>query len=376
MKPAVPFNDTSRIFRAHESELLEILSQVAASGWWLLGERTEEFSKNFSEFCGTDFCLPVGNGTDALEIALRSVIVNPKTSDEVITVANAGGYSTTACYALGVTPVYADIEPDTQLIDIDSLIRCLAPSVRAIVITHLYGGTVNIPEIRSRLSGTRYSSIPIIEDCAQAHGARFNNHRVGSLGDLATFSFYPTKNLGAMGDAGAIVTSDPDRFQVLQQLHQYGWKKKYDVGIPYGKNSRMDEIQAGILNHLLPYLDSYNLKRKEILRRYQQYNSDNISFLDYSDKDFVAHLAVAKVDNRDRFLSFMKKKNIAIDIHYPILDTQQNGWKNLPKRQDNQTGLKVSEASIKKVVSMPCFPFLKDDEIDIVCEALHEWQSK
>jgi len=375
MTISVPFNDTSRLFKAHEEELLTILSDIARSGWWLLGERTTSFSQLFAEYCGSDFCLPVANGTDALEIALRSVIQNPTLDDEIITVANAGGYTSTACYSIGVKPVYADVKKENQLVDIESLIRCLSPSVKAIVITHLYGAVVDIPEIRKQLSNTEYQQIPIVEDCAQAHGANLGECRVGSMGDLATFSFYPTKNLGALGDAGAVLTSDPERYRRLKQLHQYGWSRKYHVDQPYGKNSRMDEIQAGILSCLLPHLDRYNTIRKDIFSRYQSSSHKKIQFLNYSDRDHVAHLAVAMVDDRQEFMTFMKSKDIAVDIHYPILDCDQAGWKVLPKRLDEKTNLQVSRESIDKIVSIPCFPFLEQQEINHVCQALTEWES-
>ncbi len=376
MNTPVPFNDTSRIFEAHKEELQDILIRTAKSGRWLLSEETTRFADSFSRYCGVEYCLPVANGTDALEIALRSILQDPRPEDEVITVANAGGYSTSACHSIGVTPVFADIEKHNHLIDIDSLIRCLNPSVKVIVITHLYGAAVNIPEIQKKLSRANYQHIPIIEDCAQAHGAKVDDRRVGSMGDLATFSFYPTKNLGAMGDAGAITTSDPERYHQLQQLHQYGWNKKYHVAIPYGKNSRMDEIQAGVLNYLLPHLDHFNKKRTDILDRYKQFSGNNISFMDYSDRDHVGHLAVASVNNRNEFISFMKSKNIAVDIHYPIPDCDQTGWQNFKCLWDKETNLLNTREAVKNIITIPCFPFLKEDEIERICETLTEWESK
>ncbi len=371
----VPFNDTSRTYKAHEEELLAILSDTAKNGQWLLGERTKVFSQSFAKYCGAEFCLPVANGTDAIEIALRTVIQNPKLEDEVITVANAGGFTTTACHAIGVKPVYADIEVKNHLIDIESILRCLGPSVKAIVVTHLYGAAVDIPEIRKRISSSEYNNIPIIEDCAQAHGVKVGSSRVGSLGDLATFSFYPTKNLGGMGDAGAVLTSNPERYQQLKRLHQYGWNEKYHVKHPYGRNSRIDEIQAGLLTYLLQYLDHYNDRRSEIFRRYLSLGGEKIQFLNYSDRNYVAHLAVAMVDDRHKFISFMKSKNIAVDIHYPILDYDQTGWNKLPKRWDDQTNLKVARESVGRIVSIPCFPLLKKQEVDHICKALTEWES-
>lgn len=375
MTISIPFNDTSRIFEEHRDELQEALLKTVQSGRWLLGKKTIEFSKAFSKYCGVKYCLPVANGTDALELALRSIIPEPKLDDEVITVANAGGYSSTVCHTIGVTPVYADVEERNHLIDIESLIRSLSPSVKAIIITHLYGAVVNIPEIKKRLAETNYQHIPIIEDCAQAHGAKVNGASVGSLGDVATFSFYPTKNLGALGDAGAIVTSDQKLFDKLSQLHQYGWDQKYHVQTPFGRNSRMDEIQASVLTCLLPYLDSNNKKRIEIIDQYKQVCGSRLKFLDYSDRDFVGHLAIATVSNRDEFITFMKSENIATDNHYPILDCDQIGWRTFSKRIDPVPELKVSQKIVNKIVSIPCFPTLKDDEIEHVCKTLAKWEN-
>ncbi|MFK8068614.1 MAG: DegT/DnrJ/EryC1/StrS family aminotransferase [Gammaproteobacteria bacterium] len=375
MSMFIPFNDTSRLYQAHKAELQSSLIKTAESGHWLLGKETENFAQSFSKYCDVKYCLPVANGTDALEIALRSTIQNPNLDDEVITVANAGGYTTAACRTIGVTPVYADINKKSHLIDTESLLRCISPSVKAIVITHLYGAAVNVSEVRKKLTEINFQHIPIIEDCAQAHGAKVNNDRVGSLGDVATFSFYPTKNLGALGDGGAITTSDPEIYKKAQQLHQYGWNSKYNVGISYGRNSRMDEIQAGILNCLLPHLDLYNKKRIQIIERYKQAEGGNLSFLDYSDRDYVGHLAIVTVKHRDAFIEFMRSKNISVDVHYPIADCDQKAWKNSSQRWDETSNLKITREVTKTIVSLPCFPFLKEKEIVHVYNALSEWQS-
>jgi aminotransferase EvaB len=272
MKKNIPFNDTSRTFSAYREPLIAQITKVAESGWWLLGKGTRQFSQVFAKYCGSRYCLPVANGSDALELALRAIL--PKTDSneehEVITVANAGGYSTTACRLVGAIPVYADIEKNNQLICADSLVNCLGPKVKVVIATHLYGGVVDITKIRSILDQNGYGHVAIIEDCAQAHGGILAGCRVGSLGDLATFSFYPTKNLGAMGDAGAILTSDKSLYHRLNALHQYGWNGKYKVEVAYGRNSRMDEMQATILEYLLPKLDEFNQKRKEIYEKYRR----------------------------------------------------------------------------------------------------------
>jgi len=374
----IPFNDTSRIIKKYDSDLLSRVEKIIKSGWWLLGDQTQTFSKAFASYCGTQFCVPVANGTDALEIALRAVLGKfVRTETEVITVANAGGYSTTACRLVGVKPVYVDVKPENLLIDLESLLHNIGPKVKAIIITHLYGGAVDIPLLREMLNKNGYSNIPIIEDCAQAHGAKIEGMSVGSFGDVATFSFYPTKNLGALGDAGAIVTSTLELYNKVKMLQQYGWSKKYNVEIPNGRNSRIDEVQAGVLNYLLPFLDENNQIRKKIYEKYSNsIYSEKIAPLIYKNDQCVFHLAVFLVKRRHEFIEFMANKGISLDVHYPILDSEQSGWKNLSMRVDKYNDLKVSKQIVNNIVSIPCFPELKSEEIEYICAALKEWQER
>ena len=366
----IKFNDTGRLFSLHKKELSQLFVSIGESGWCLNGQHTKKFSESFANFCGAKYCLPVGNGTDALELALRAII-DDQNETEVITVANAGGYTTTACRLVGTTPVYADIISETQLINPASLLNCLSEHTQAIVITHLYGSAVDVNNIRSMVNSKGYEHVPIIEDCAQAHGAKINGKRVGSLGDLATFSFYPTKNLGAMGDAGALTTSNPEIFNKLKKLAQYGWDTKYSVKTSYGRNSRMDEIQAGILNYLLPFLDENNRQRVSIYNKYKNAAKGSLTFLPTN--NYVGHLAIVTTDRRAEFIRHMKDANITTEIHYPILDNEQVAWKKLPHRIDPIIGLKCSDFSISKIVSLPCFPQMTVVEIDHICHALEHW---
>lgn len=376
MTLSVPFNDTSRIFKLFEEELKETLYKVAKSGWWLQGEHNQSFSKSFAEFCNARYCVPVANGTDALELALRASLpeMQPHSEHEVITVANAGGYTSTACHLVGAKPVYVDIDPLTQLICLDSLKNALNEHVRAVVITHLYGGAVDMYTVRKCLDDSPFENIVLIEDCAQAHGAKVGNERVGSLGDLATFSFYPTKNLGALGDAGAITTSDPERHQKVRSLHQYGWTSKYQISHAQGRNSRMDEMQAAVLDTLLPHLDTFNKRRIEIRDLYLEAASEKLQFLDYSTNDFVGHLTVAKTPDRDGFSKFMSDRNIATDIHYPTLDCDQLAWQNKSMRIEEKTNLKNSRQGIQEIISIPCFPQMREEEVQHVVNALSDWE--
>lgn len=372
----IPLNDTSRIFNAHKESITANLLNVANSGKWLLSSYTEQFATSFAKFCDVKYCLPVANGTDALEFALRAIIGNDTSnnSPEVITVANAGGYTTIACRLIGAIPVYVDINESNLLINYDSLLRCINKNVKAIVITHLYGGIVNIDEVREVLKSNGYENISIIEDCAQAHGGMIDSRRVGSFGDIAAFSFYPTKNLGAMGDAGAITTSDENIFKKIKKLHQYGWDNKYRVEIPFGKNSRMDEIQASILSILLPHLDDYNNKRKYIYNKYRKFAGSKLKFLEHGDGDYVGHLAVVKTTTREKFIHFMKSNSVSAEIHYPFLDNEQPGWKNLLTRLDQKSNLQTSRRLSQQIVTLPCFPLMTEEEIDYICDLLNKWE--
>lgn len=363
----IPLNDTARTYLAYAGELDEAVRATIASGWWINGPRNEAFAEAFSRYVGVAHCQPVANGTDALELALRGLLECGRAiGSEVVTVANAGGYTTTACAHVGLRPVYADIEYETQLVDIAGAVRALSGETAAVVATHLYGGVVDVVALRAAMDAAGYAKVPIVEDCAQAHGAMLGNVRVGALGDVATFSFYPTKNLGAVGDAGAVVTSDETLFATVKQLAQYGWSRKYEVTRAGGRNSRMDEVQAAVLSTLLPHLDALNARRQAILETYASANANLVFARPASGT--VAHLAVARTSSRDAFREHMKQHGIATDIHYPILDCDQPGWMS-----EVTPELPVSRASTREIVTVPCFPFMTDAEVERVADAMSQW---
>ena len=374
MKPTLPFNDTARVFALHEDLVIQCLRDVGKGGRWLNGPKTQAFASTFADFCGCQFCIPVGNGSDALELAIRAVIGPDAGHAEVVTVANAGGYTTTACRIVGAIPVYVDCVEDTQLMDINSVVSVMGPQVKAVVATHLYGGAVDVDRLRHVLNSHGYAEVPIIEDCAQAHGAKVGNRRVGGLGNIATFSFYPTKNLGAIGDAGAVVTSDETLYRTVKALHQYGWRERYQVSIPNGRNSRMDEFHAAVLGALLPNLDAWNQRRKEIYETYRSTGRGRVRYLKHDSGDYVAHLAVVMVEDRDAFKRHLLSWGIGCDIHYPVLDCDQEGWSDLPMRIA-EGGLETSRRCIGKILSLPCYPTLTDSEIEQVRDALNAWEN-
>jgi aminotransferase EvaB len=368
----IPLQDTGRIYAEYANDMKSAAIEVMTSGWWLNGARNAAFAKDFADFLGATICVPVANGTDALEIAFRALLrAREIVGDEVVTVANAGGYASTAVRQIGMTPVYVDIDIQTQLVDTESLLSALGPRTAIVVLTHLYGAAVDVAGIRDRMNESGYRHVPIVEDCAQAHGALVNGRRAGSIGDIGTFSFYPTKNLGAMGDGGAVVTCDKAIGEAARQLHQYGWSEKYRVALSGGRNSRMDEIQAAILSVLLPHLDTMNNRRRAILAAYSACSKGATAPV--WGVNTVAHLAVFLVENRDAFRKHCLDRAILTDVHYPVLDCDQPGWSTLPKRIA-PLGLRQSQESVQKIVTLPCFPLMTDNEVARICDALESYK--
>ncbi|HMS25350.1 MAG TPA: DegT/DnrJ/EryC1/StrS family aminotransferase [Acidimicrobiia bacterium] len=357
----IPFNDLKAVFGPYMESLAGVSRSTIESGWFVLGPHVDSFQKNFAQYIGTTDCFGVGNGTDALEIALRAVGVGA--GDEVITVANAGGYTTSACISIGAIPVYCDIET-SLLIDIDKIPELLSSSTKAIVVTHLYGQAVNVECVRKMVK-----DIPIVEDCAEAHGASLQGRKVGSLGDVGTFSFYPTKNLGALGDGGAITTSQDHYAENIRLLRQYGWASKYNSSIAYGRNSRLDELQAAFLNIMLENLEVLNKQRMEIFQQYASAAPEMFSHF-HMGEGYVAHLAVAHTAHRDEFRELCTQAGIATDIHFPLLDCQQDSMTNIAYRRG---GLSVSEKSVHNIVSLPCYPHMPQAHVDVVVETLRSW---
>jgi dTDP-3-amino-2,3,6-trideoxy-4-keto-D-glucose/dTDP-3-amino-3,4,6-trideoxy-alpha-D-glucose/dTDP-2,6-dideoxy-D-kanosamine transaminase len=342
------------------ADIKEAMYAVFDSGVFLKGPRTREFEERWAAYCGTSHCLAVANGTDALELALRAI---GAAGQEVIVASNAGGYSTTACRLVGAVPVYADIDRASHLIDTDAAMAMLSANTRAIVATHLYGNLVDVLALKAGLEERGRSDILIIEDCAQAHGLTSADGPVGSLGDVGTFSFYPTKNLGALGDGGALTTSDGALFEELKALHQYGWVTRYQSERAYGRNSRLDEIQAAVLLIKMRELDRWNAERCALIDRYRQ-ALPTLHFVTGA-VSTVAHLCVAEVEERDEFRMMLKARGVSTDVHYPVLDPDQPSQIGLESRCDS---LAASRTVVDRIVTLPCFPGMTEDELVAVIE--------
>jgi dTDP-4-amino-4,6-dideoxygalactose transaminase len=359
----IQLNNLQRQYESLELKINAVSLKVLRSGWYIHGTEVKEFESEFCDYVGRQHCVGVANGTDALELALRSVGV--QAGDEVITVSNAGMYTTTACAQIGAQPVYVDTDAKTMVISATSVGNAMSDRVKAVVVTHLYGYVADVEQIRNSI-GTH--SVPIIEDCAQAHGALLRGRQAGSFGDTATFSFYPTKNLGAYGDGGAVLTDDYSVSERLRKLRQYGWEAKYHTDLPFGKNSRLDEIQAAILRIKLPSLNTWNAERRRIYTLYREAASGtDLKFSHEADDRFVAHLCVVRCLNRDDARKWFNDKSISTEIHYPVLDFQQPTMKVLPHRISS---FQNSEQATKEIFTLPCHPNMTDQEIDCVVDAI------
>jgi aminotransferase EvaB len=362
--PPVPFNDLGRGTAQLRPQLDVAITRVLSSGWYVLGPEHNAFEAELAEYMGVTHAVGVGNGTDALQLALAAVGV--KAGDTVLTAANAGGYTSTAVRALGGVPIYADVDPGSLLLTVDTIeaaFEAVQPP-RAIVVTHLFGAAAGIHSI---VDWAHARGIAVIEDCAQSLGAYAGDVRAGSVADLATTSFYPTKNLGALGDGGAVLTSDDTLATALRELRQYGWSSKYRTTRLGGMNSRLDELQAGVLRVKLPYLDGWNERRRQIHSQYEQAIGPGARLVNSSSPAFVGHLAVIETADRERAQAILAARGVRTDVHYPIADHKQ-----AIVADEVAPSLPVTETAAGRILSIPLFPELRDDEVATVCAALTE----
>lgn len=364
----IPTNDPLRAINDQRNEIDVAIARVLSSGRLILGPENEELSAELSNYLGCQHTVLVGNGTDALKISLLSVGVKP--GQRVVTVANAGGYASIAIRDIGALPLYVDIR-DTDLemaadgpYGFEQVLNEQPEKPSAVVVTHLFGKAAPIERIVAIASR---HGIPVVEDCAQSFGAKVGFKKLGTFGVVATTSFYPTKNLGALGDGGAIFTSSDSVAESARSLRQYGWSDRYNSEIAGGQNSRLDEIQAAVLRLRLRKVEDSNLRRREIHQRYNDAAKENtlIEVPHYFDESFVAHLAVILLDNRDRARKILETQGIATDIHYPMTDYQQGAFAEFTRQT-----LPVTEKQASRILSLPLFPEMDEGEIQQVEAAL------
>ncbi|MBA2656664.1 MAG: DegT/DnrJ/EryC1/StrS family aminotransferase [Tatlockia sp.] len=360
-------NDLSARGMRYKDLIHRAAYRVIDSGWWILGPECKEFEQLFAAYIGTAHCVGVANGTDAIELALKAIGI--RAGDLVATVANAGMYTSSSLLAIGALPFFMDVDPETSCVTLNEVMRAVKAGVKAVVVTHLYGQAV--PEIAEISQFCKKSKVFLLEDCAQAHGATIHGKRVGSFGDAASFSFYPTKNLGALGDGGAVVTSNAETAEQLSMLRQYGWTAKYKVELAGARNSRLDEIQAAILSELLPYLDESNERRRVIANYYNaKIKHPYIVCPSFSGLDYVAHLYVIRSPKRNELREHLRHFDIASEVHYPIPDYRQPIFAN----QFAEICLKNTEALSQQILTLPCYPEMSDKNVEQVISVINSWQ--
>lgn len=357
----IPLNDLRRHTEALRTTIGKAIGDVLDTGYLVLGKQVQGFEEEFAAYCGVGHGIGVANGTDALELALRALGCQP--GDRVATVANAGMYATTAILAIGAQPVFVDVDPQRRTMA-PAALAAIVGECKAVVVTHLYGQMADMPAL---LAAT--GSIPVVEDCAQAHGAILDGRRAGAWGRLGCFSFFPTKNLGAVGDGGAVVTSDSELSARLRQLRQYGWAARYEAVAPGGRNSRLDEIQAAVLRVKLPHLDRWNQLRQVKIEFYRSLLAGSPLTLPFKGPEgsSVGHLCVVAHPARDRLRAGLTAAGINTEIHYPIPDYRQPAVRAL---LGDHPGLPHTEALAASIFTLPCFPELLDEEARTVGSTL------
>ena len=362
----VPLNDLKRQANEIRDALTNALEKVICSGRYILGDEVSAFEQAFANYCGRPLCVGVGNGFDALSIALTALELGP--ADEVITTSNAGGYGTLSVLAAGAQPVLVDIDPTSLNMSPAALEDAISPRSKAILVTHLHG---RMADMESILRASARANLYVIEDCSHSHGAIRNGRKAGAWGDIGCFSFYPTKNLGALGDAGAIVVGNEALASSIRELRNYGWRSVGEVARMNGRNSRLDEIQAAALLAKLPYLEERNERRRAICRRYQErIQHTSIWWPAIGGEDDTAHLCVLRTPDRDRLRAFLATVGVATGIHYPLVDHEQPA---IRLQLSTAPRLPHSEAAARELLTLPNFPEMTEGEIDHVSSSLESW---
>ena len=369
----IPLLDLGAYHRAIRAELLDAISGVIDSSAFVLSEAVTRFEREFAEYCGASHAVGVGSGTEALSIALAALGLGP--GDEVITAANTFIATAEAIALVGATPVFADVDERTATIDVASAERAITSRTRAIIPVHLYGRPAAMSEIE-RLA--RMYDLRVIEDAAQAHGARYLGQRTGVLGDVACFSFYPGKNLGALGDGGAIVTNDAELALRVRELGNHGGTKKYDHR-RLGTTSRLDALQAAVLSVKLPHLDARNARRRDIAARYNELFEGEPWIatppLDTPDAQQVFHLYVLRVppELRDRLAAHLAGEGISTGIHYPTPVHLTPAFAHL---EYGAGAFPVAEALADESISLPMYPEMTDAQVERVPYAVRSFLAR
>lgn len=366
----IKYFDLERITASFEPQITEGVMRVTRSGWYLNGKERERFEEEFARYCGCSHCIGTGNGLDALTLIIRAYCemgtMHP--GDEIIVPANTYIASILSIIAAGLKPVLCEPEQHSCNIDPAQIEKHITPKTKAIMAVHLYGRCADMHPIKETAS--KYS-LKIIEDCAQAHGAIYDGKRAGNLGDAAGFSFYPAKNLGALGDAGAITTNDHTLARIARSIANYGSEKKY-VNIYKGVNSRMDEIQAAVLTAKLPRLDSDNDRRRATAMRYMQEIANPYIKLPQAcrPEENVHHIFPIFCKQRDALQKHLAECGIETIIHYPIPPHKQQAMQEFSHLQ-----LPVTEQIHREELSLPISPLIKKEEVEQVIMGVNSFDA-
>jgi len=366
----IKFLDLKKINAQYKGELLTAFERVLDSGWFLLGEELKQFEQEFANFCGATHAIGVANGLDALNLIFRAYIELGIMSegDEVIVPANTYIASILAISENGLVPVLVEPEIDTYNLNPDLIEQHISSKTKAILAVHLYGNIAKMDEICKIAS--KYG-LKVVEDAAQAHGATFKDKKAGNWGDASGFSFYPGKNLGALGDGGAVTTNDEVLAKTIRSLGNYGSEKKYHNDFK-GTNSRLDEIQAAFLNVKLKHIETEITKRREIASRYlTEIKNNNLILPSVAEKEnHVWHLFVVRINNREHFLNYLDKNNIQAVIHYPIPPHKQKAYAAL-----NNLTLPITEQIHQQVLSLPINAILTTEEVDTIIKVVNKYEN-
>ena len=364
MKTDILCANPRRQFSTQSVEISQAIMRVLNSDSYILGSEVEKFEEEFAKYIGTSHCIGLNSGTDALILSLRALGI--ASGDEVITPSHTAVATISAIVSCGATPVFVDIDPVSFTIDPDLVNEAVTSRTKAIIAVHLYGHPCDMDALQQIVVK---HGIYLVEDCAQAHGAMWRGKKVGTFGSVGCFSFYPTKNLGAIGDGGAVVTNDPIVADRIRCLRQYGWDSNR-VSQKSSGVSRLDEIQAAILRVKLPKLDLNNERRREIARAYSArlQGSGVIVPAVKIEATHVYHLFVVQVISRDETIRHLNQKGIFPGIHYRVPVHLQPAYRNFSS--SNSAMLPVTVHLAEAILSLPMFPELDDSEIEKVCKEM------
>ena len=353
-------------YQAHKGAIDAAIARTLESQWYILGKEVAAFEEEFAGYCGASHAVGVANGTDAIALALRALDIGA--GDEVIAPSHTAVATVAAIEQAGAVPILADIEAERFTLDPEGLEAALSPAVKAIVVVHLYGQMADMDPI---MAFAKQHGLRVVEDCAQAHGALYRGRTAGTIGDAGCFSFFPTKNLGALGDGGAIITSDAAIEKKARLLRQYGWAEKAVSTLP-GFNSRLDELQAAILRAKLPHLDHDNSARAGLAERYRSELANcDIALPEVADEvRHVYHQFVVQSAHRDSLLQHLRSNGVGAAQHYPHAVHQQPAYTGRLLRRG---ALTATERVIPRILSLPIYPELSDEQFETIISAMRSF---